>query len=103
VLIEPEQPPDLGSEDFHARAARRWKASDCDYTCYAAGLATAVGVTRLASLALGHKALDERTRSIYQAYLTRPATLMTTLASLGAATKTAYDCMTFVSLGKRLS
>jgi pimeloyl-ACP methyl ester carboxylesterase len=99
VLIEPGMPPDL-LEDFHGTRSEAMEASDCDYTCYAAGLATAVGVTRLASLALGHKALDERTRSIYQAYLTRPATLMTTLASLGAATKTAYECMDVREFGK---
>jgi pimeloyl-ACP methyl ester carboxylesterase len=92
VLIEPGMPADL-LEDFHGTRREAMAAADCDYTCYAAGVATALGVTRLASLALGHKALDERTRSIYQAHLTRPATLRTTLASLGAAPKTAYECM----------
>jgi pimeloyl-ACP methyl ester carboxylesterase len=92
VLIEPGMPADL-LEDFHGTRSEAMAAADCDYKCYAAGLVTTLGVTRLASLALGHKALDEHTRRTYQAYLTRPTTLMTTLASLNAVAKTAYECV----------
>jgi pimeloyl-ACP methyl ester carboxylesterase len=98
VLIEPGMPQDL-LEDFHGTRREAMAAADCSYACYTAGLATALGVTRLASLALGHKALDDHTRSIYQAFLTRPATIMTTLANLSAAAKTAYECMDVQGIG----
>ena len=91
VLIEPGMPADL-LEDFHGTRGEAMAVTDCSYACYAAGLATTLGVARLATLTLGHKALDEHTRRVYQAYLARPTTLMTTMASLNAVTKTAYEC-----------
>jgi pimeloyl-ACP methyl ester carboxylesterase len=90
VLIEPGVPEDL-LEDFHGSRAEAMAASDCDLTCYAAVAATALGVVRLSSLAVGHKNLDDAHRSLYRAFLARPTSLMTALASLNAAVKTAYE------------
>jgi pimeloyl-ACP methyl ester carboxylesterase len=90
VLIEPGDPKDL-LEDFHGTREEAMKAADCDVSCYVAGAATYLGVVRIAALKLGHKTLDERTRSIYQAELARPSNMMTTLSSLNAVPKTAYE------------
>jgi pimeloyl-ACP methyl ester carboxylesterase len=90
VLIEPGDPKDL-LEDFHGTREEAMKAADCDMSCYAVGAATFFGVIRIAALTIGHKTLDERTRSIYQAELARPSNMMTALASLNAVTKTAYE------------
>ncbi len=98
VLIEPGMPSDL-LEDFPGTRGEVMAATDCSYACHAASVATGLGVTRLLTLTLGHKALDEHTRSVYQAYLARPTTLMTTLASLNAVAKTAYECMDIRDFG----
>jgi pimeloyl-ACP methyl ester carboxylesterase len=98
VLIEPGRPADL-LEGFHGTRDDAMVASDCGLSCYAAGAANLLGVVRLASHMIGHKTFDEYHRALYQAYLARPATLMTTLASLNAVPKTAYEDMDVRSFG----
>ena len=98
VLIEPGRPADL-LEDFRGTRDDAMSAADCGVSCYAAGTANFLGVVRLASHMIGHKTFDDYHRALYQAYLTRPATLMTTLASLNAVTKTAYEDMDVRSFG----
>jgi pimeloyl-ACP methyl ester carboxylesterase len=90
VLIEPGVPVDL-LEDFHGTRAEAMAQNDCDWTCRAAQLATFFGLPRLAGFAIGHKTLDEHTRSYYLAFLAQPATAKTIVASLNAAVKTAYQ------------
>ena len=90
VLIEPGVPVDL-LEDYHGTRADAFKANDCDISCYAAGAATMFGVVRAASLLIGHKTFDEPHRATYQAFLARPSTTMTLVASLNATIKTAYE------------
>jgi pimeloyl-ACP methyl ester carboxylesterase len=98
VLIEPGRPADL-LEDFHGTRTDAMAAADCGISCYAAGAADFFGVVRLASHMIGHKTFDEYHRALYQAYLARPATMMTTLASLNAVPKTAYEDMDVRSFG----
>jgi pimeloyl-ACP methyl ester carboxylesterase len=98
VLIEPGVPKDL-LEDFHGTRAQAMAAADCGAACYAADAATFFGVVRFSALFLGHKSLDERTRSLYQAHLARPSTMTTTIASLNDAPKTAYEDLDVQSFG----
>jgi len=98
VLLEPGVPADL-LEDFHGSRKEAFAANACDASCYLAGAATAIGLVRLATLSAGTKSLDERTRPIYRASAARPANMMTTIASLNATPKTAYECLDIHSFG----
>jgi pimeloyl-ACP methyl ester carboxylesterase len=98
VLIEPGRPADL-LEDFHGTRKEAMAAADCGLSCYAAEAATSLGVVRLASNMIGHKTFDDPHRALYRAYLARPATMMTTLASLNAVPKTAYEDLDIRSFG----
>jgi pimeloyl-ACP methyl ester carboxylesterase len=90
VLLEPGLPRDL-REDFHGTRNEAMTATDCDLTCHAAGAATLFGVVRLSTLFLGHKTFDADHRARYQAFLTQPDNMETTVASLNATVKTAYE------------
>ncbi|HEY1962407.1 MAG TPA: hypothetical protein VGG69_08315, partial [Rhizomicrobium sp.] len=57
------------------------------------------GVVRAASLMIGHKTFDEAHRAYYRAYLARPSTAMTTVASLNATIKTGYETADVHSFG----
>jgi pimeloyl-ACP methyl ester carboxylesterase len=98
VLLEPGVPADL-LEDFRGSRHDAFAANACDASCYLAGAATMVGLVRLATLSAGTKSLDERTRAIYRASIARPANLMTTIASLNATPKTAYESLDIHSFG----
>jgi pimeloyl-ACP methyl ester carboxylesterase len=98
VLIEPGDPKDM-LEDYHGTRERAMAAQDCGALCYVIGATTYLGIIRVATLTLGHKALDERTRSTYQAFLSRPSTARTGIASLNALPKTAYEDMDVQSFG----
>jgi pimeloyl-ACP methyl ester carboxylesterase len=100
VLLEPGDPKDL-LEDFHGTRAEAFKASDCGVSCYAVGLATYLGVTRLAGriATRGHHVLTGRAMEEFRAGLGRPSSTMAMLASLNAAPQTAYEDLDVRSFG----
>jgi pimeloyl-ACP methyl ester carboxylesterase len=100
VLIEPGLPRDL-LEDFHGTRADAFAATDCGATCYAAGAATDLGVTRLAAWIMikpGHS-LSGPALDAYRAELGRASATMATAASLNALPKTAYEELDVHSFG----
>jgi len=100
VLLEPGLPKDL-LEDFHGTRSEAMAASDCEALCYAAGAAGYLGIPRLASvlLAPGSKNLAGRARDDYRVGLARPSTLMTSVASLNALPRTAYQDLDVAGFG----
>ncbi len=101
VLIEPGDPKDL-LEDFHGTRADAMAAADCGMTCYAAGAAAYLGITRIAA----HLFIKEG-RNVagaafddYRAGLARPSSVMATASSyLDALPKTAYEDIDVHSFG----
>lgn len=98
VLIEPGDPKDM-LEDFHGTRAEATQAQDCDATCRIAAVATFLGIVRVTSFSAGRRSFDEATRRVYRASLSRPANLQTTIASLNAVVKTAYEDMDIRGFG----
>lgn len=92
VLVEPGDPKDL-LEDFHGTRTEAMAASDCGVGCHLVGIATNLGITRLAGrmMTTGHHTLSGRALSEYRAELGRPSATMATAASIGALPKTAYE------------
>jgi pimeloyl-ACP methyl ester carboxylesterase len=101
ILIEPGDPKDL-LEDFHGTRAEAMAATDCGVTCYTAGAAAYLGITRLAArlFVTGHRSLDERNLLDYRAGLARPSVVLATAASYtDALPKTAYEDLDVHSFG----
>ncbi len=100
VLLEPGDPKDL-LEDFHGTRSEAFKASDCGVSCYVVGIATYLGVTRLAGriATRGHHVLTGRAMEEYRAGLGRPSSTIAMIASMNAVPKSAYEDLDVRSFG----
>ena len=100
VLIEPGDPKDL-LEDFHGTRSDAMRATDCDVLCYAAGAATYLGIARFAAniAVTGGRNMSGTALAVYRAALSRASHVMTTVATLNAQPKIAYEVMDVRSFG----
>jgi len=98
VLLEPGQPKDM-LEDFHGTREQAMAARERGPAYYMAGVAAALGVTRLGGQLAPGRSFPGAARALYRAGLSRPSYPLAVAASIAALPRTAYENMDVTRFG----